>query len=161
MSVLSVTSVPRSSKPGKEVSESRVDIHWKRLIKVVWGDWGTQNTTRNRPMLWLSLPSEENFVERAEDPLFSYPPRGASSGNAVPPAQTLSSSRNPRRRPIQRCPWGWCTGCCLKRSSWPGAVWSPWLSPVPALEIKQTRRHVLQFLLKNMLFEAQGNYKSN
>lgn len=95
MSVLSVTSVPRSSKPGKEVSESRVDIHWKRLIKVVWGDWGTQNTTRNRPMLWLSLPSEENFVERAEDPLFSYPPRGASSGNAVPPAQTLSSSRNP------------------------------------------------------------------
>lgn len=39
MSVLPVTGVPRPCKPAEEVSsgvESRVDIHWKRLIKVVW-----------------------------------------------------------------------------------------------------------------------------
>lgn len=146
MSVLPVTGVPRPCKPAEGVSsgvESRVDIHWKRLIKVVWGDWGTQNTTRNRLLLGLSLPSEENFVEQAEDPLFSYPPHDASSGNAVPLAQTPSSSRNHRRRLIQRCPWGWCIGCCLKRSSWPEAAWSPWLSPVPALENKETKWHVL------------------
>lgn len=59
----------------------------------------------------------------------SSPPCAASSCLEAPPPPTQSWSRSPRQRQTRRCLWGWCTGCCQMRSSWPGAGWSPSPSP--------------------------------
>lgn len=79
--------------------------------------------------------------------LSSWPPHAASSCWAAPPPPTRSWSRSPRRTPTRRCLWDWCTGCCRTTSSWPGAEWSPSLSPERGLrdhkeETREERKEV-------------------
>lgn len=61
--------------------------------------------------------------------LSSWPPRAASSCLAAPRPLTQSWSQSLRQTPTPRCLWGWCTGCCRRMSSWPGAGRSPSPSP--------------------------------
>lgn len=80
---------------------------------------------------WLGAaphsPTPQNIAGR----LFSWPPHAASSCWGGPRALTLSWSRSRRQTPTRRCLWGWCTGCCPRRSRWSGAARSP--SPSPEL----------------------------
>lgn len=66
----------------------------------------------------------------------SWPRYEASSGSEALPAQIQNWSRNLHQRRRWRCPWGWCTSCCLKKNSWPAAVRLTWPSPVHELKCK-------------------------
>lgn len=70
----------------------------------------------------------------------SCPPRAAFSCWEAPLLPTLSWGRSPRRTPTPQCLWSWCTVCCQRTDSWPGAEWSPSPFPGRGLRCRRNRR---------------------
>lgn len=104
-------------------------VDWLMTIEIFEGCVSSQFQTCPAP-----LPPFQNTTARR---LSSWPPRGASSCWAAPRAPTRSWSRSLHRTPTRRCLWGWCTGCCLTTSRWPGAVQSPSPSPEHGLQTQK------------------------